>query len=325
MSLSKSMADIGRPIAYYPRLAQFFGSVNSAIFFAQLFYWQQRSENELGVYKTAQEWTEETGLTYREQVTARKILVDRSFLIETHRRLEHRIYFRLVQSAVDTAFAAWVDAKFPDGENAIREKGGRVPSNDDNAIRGIAELQSVNTAEMTAETTAETTATPMVAGRKGEHPLFAEIWAAYPKRPGANRADSLKAFNARLKRGEDPAAILAGVRGYATYCSAKGITPEYIKQPATFMGPSQHYLSDWSVPEEGAISGAMPIPKSAGDPFDPFDESTWGRDKWGNFDPQKYSADSKRAFFEQQNAQHLAHPGNPFDGLANVVGERGLA
>lgn len=147
MSLSKSLAAVGQPIAYYPRLARFFGSVTAALFFGQLHYWQLRSSSDLGVFKTSDEWTDETGLTYREQATARKQLVERGYLVETSKRLEHRIYYRLDMARVDADFEDWqhglelaeacaetvktaacapvvsrsTKAQLPNDENAIRE------------------------------------------------------------------------------------------------------------------------------------------------------------------------------------------------------------
>lgn len=93
--------DVGRPIAYFPELARRFGSINAAILFAQIFYWSSRTKNPLGVFKTSAEWEQETGLTYREQVTARRILVGHGVLIETEKRLEHRIYYRLDISSLE--------------------------------------------------------------------------------------------------------------------------------------------------------------------------------------------------------------------------------
>jgi uncharacterized protein YdaU (DUF1376 family) len=74
---------------------------------------------------------------------------------------------------------------------------------------------------------------------------FAEAWSAYPKRPGANKAASLKAWKARIAKGVDPADILAGVARYAAYVAASRTEPKYIKQPATFFGPDKHYESAW--------------------------------------------------------------------------------
>lgn len=76
---------------------------------------------------------------------------------------------------------------------------------------------------------------------------FEKSWKAYPSRPGSSKADSLKAWKKRVKDGADPKVILAGVIRYATYCKASGTDPQYIKQPATFFGPGEHYLSDWTV------------------------------------------------------------------------------
>lgn len=136
-SLSACLSGIGRAIAYYPKMAKFLGSVNASVLFSQLFYWQERTDNELGVFKTAEEWEEETGLTYREQATARKALRERGFLHETHQRLQHRMFFRLDIDAINTAFDGWmleqntaerrkrnsvIQPDFPNDESAIREE-----------------------------------------------------------------------------------------------------------------------------------------------------------------------------------------------------------
>lgn len=157
MSLFASMDNIGRPIAYYPQLAKFFGSVNAAIFFAQLFYWQQRADSDLGVYKSSEEWQEETGLSYREQATARKILVERGMLVETHKRLEHRIYFMLDREVVDKAYALWNEAQLANADKAFPERRKRISGNAENAIGGEREAQFDHKTENTAETTAEET------------------------------------------------------------------------------------------------------------------------------------------------------------------------
>lgn len=163
MSLTSSLADVGRAIAYYPRLSRFFGSVNASIFFSQLHYWQSRTNDELGVFKTAEEWTEETGLSYREQATARKILSEMGVLIEENKRLQHRIYYRLDLDAVDRAFDVWNQQPTPNDENAIREMrfaqsgncGKRNPRDAENAIGGERKAQVGNKEEITAEITTE--------------------------------------------------------------------------------------------------------------------------------------------------------------------------
>lgn len=74
---------------------------------------------------------------------------------------------------------------------------------------------------------------------------FEMAWAAYPARPGASKKESYKAWSARVKAGADQNAMIEGAMRYASYCKTIGIEPQFIKQPATFFGPGDHYLSDW--------------------------------------------------------------------------------
>lgn len=101
MRPSESLKVAGRPIAYYPKLAKPLGSVNAAILFGHFFYWHDKTENPLGVYRTAEEIEDETGLSVQEQRTARSKLKERGVLIETEKRIEHRIYFKLDLNAFD--------------------------------------------------------------------------------------------------------------------------------------------------------------------------------------------------------------------------------
>jgi hypothetical protein len=75
---------------------------------------------------------------------------------------------------------------------------------------------------------------------------FEEAWRVYPKRPGANKKASFKAWSARIASGVEPQLMLTGSARYAAYCAANNTDPQYIKQPATFFGPDHHYLSDWT-------------------------------------------------------------------------------
>lgn len=81
-------------------------------------------------------------------------------------------------------------------------------------------------------------------------PTFLQAWDTYPSRPGNSRADALKAWQARIKAGADPQAMLDGVRRYADYCVVAQVEPRYVKQAATFFGPGEHYLAEWKAPPE---------------------------------------------------------------------------
>lgn len=119
MRASDLLFSIGRPIAYYPSLTKPLGSVNACLFFCQIFYWQDKATSDLGVYKTAEEIEIETGMTYKEQATARKMLVEKGILIETHKRIEHKIFYRIDLDKLDFAISSFVNSRNADRE--VRE------------------------------------------------------------------------------------------------------------------------------------------------------------------------------------------------------------
>jgi hypothetical protein len=79
---------------------------------------------------------------------------------------------------------------------------------------------------------------------------FEKAWDSYPKRPGASKKDSFKAWKARLKAGGKPAEMIAGVERYAAYTVGVHTDPQFIKQPASFFGPGDHFKSDWTIPQQ---------------------------------------------------------------------------
>ena len=89
----------------------------------------------------------------------------------------------------------------------------------------------------------------------GYPPEFEEFWTEYPSRPGASKKDALKAWNARIKSGVEVSVMLNGCFRYSAFCKTTGTEPQYVKQPATFLGPGEHYLSDWTPP----LSRASPV------------------------------------------------------------------
>lgn len=82
--------------------------------------------------------------------------------------------------------------------------------------------------------------------KRNDYPAdFESAWSAYPPRPGANKVSTFKAWSARVKAGALPADILAGVERYAAYVMAERTEERFIKQPATFMGPDEHFALPW--------------------------------------------------------------------------------
>ena len=101
MNATDYMRAMGKPIAYYPKLAKPLGGVSAAILFSQLFYWQDKATSNLGVYKTRNELEDETGLSHNEQRTAVKKLCEKDVLIITEKRLEHKTYYKIDNEKVN--------------------------------------------------------------------------------------------------------------------------------------------------------------------------------------------------------------------------------
>jgi hypothetical protein len=105
MKLTEFLQGVGRPVAYYPSLRKLTGSTTATILLCQLFYWTGKEASGDGwIYKSSDELAEETGLSYDEQVTARKNLVERELIEEDYKRLEHKMYFRVCTETINTVW-----------------------------------------------------------------------------------------------------------------------------------------------------------------------------------------------------------------------------
>lgn len=94
---------LDRPIAYHRVFVTLTGSVTAAVLLSQAVYWSRRTgENGGWWWKTAADWTEETGLTRREQETARAILRELGFWQEEKRGIPARLWFFLDVPALET-------------------------------------------------------------------------------------------------------------------------------------------------------------------------------------------------------------------------------
>lgn len=110
----------GDAIGYYPKFARLAGSVNAGVFLSQLWYWTQTMRTKHGdawngwIYKSADEWQRETGLSRDEQKTARKALAALGVLVWSKKGrvcgvlqfyLDVKVLFRLLVQMEDLAQA----------------------------------------------------------------------------------------------------------------------------------------------------------------------------------------------------------------------------
>ncbi len=87
-----------RPVAYHPLLAKALGSVEAAVWVSQLLYWTGKEADPEGwIYKTQAEWEDETGLSRRNQETARRNLGEegKGVLEEALKQMPARLHYRL--------------------------------------------------------------------------------------------------------------------------------------------------------------------------------------------------------------------------------------
>lgn len=236
MRPSELLLDLGRPVAYYPGLVKYFGSVNAVLFFCQFMYWTGKEESELGIYKSADEIQEETGLTYKMQIAARKSLISLGVLKEHYERINHRMYYKVDEERLSQIIenkeiitSNSRPAKREDGELPKGKMGKRQKGSSGTAKREFRELPKgkVDPTETTAESTTESTTppkSPQGARRSGPHiPVIelpdwmpADLWRDFAemrierKKPMTLRAMQLMVKTiGRLKdAGNDPAAVL---------------------------------------------------------------------------------------------------------------------
>lgn len=87
---------LDRPIAFHRCFVELTGSVTAAILLSQMFYWSRRTKDENGwFYKTAAEWSEETGMGRYELENARKCLRKHGLMEESRRGVPAKLYFLL--------------------------------------------------------------------------------------------------------------------------------------------------------------------------------------------------------------------------------------
>lgn len=96
MNIGQFLRGIGRPCTYHPGLSRVVGGVKACLFLENLNYWfDKTTDPDKWVYKSREELLEETGLSYDEQAGARNTLKRLGLLEEKHKRIEHRVYFKV--------------------------------------------------------------------------------------------------------------------------------------------------------------------------------------------------------------------------------------
>lgn len=88
---------------------------------------------------------------------------------------------------------------------------------------------------------------------KTEYPeWFEALWSDYPDRGGASnpKKDAYSCAKARVKEGEKPEVMMAGLKRYTARMEAKGdIGTDLVMQAKRFFGKNREYLNEWPAPK----------------------------------------------------------------------------
>ena len=112
MRLTDYIIGVGRPVAYYPSLKKITGSTISGLLLCQFLYWTDKTKDGW-IYKDSAQLEKETGLSYNEQRTAKKKLLENDLVESDYMRLNHVTRFRVKQEVLN---ALWEQVS---GENTI--------------------------------------------------------------------------------------------------------------------------------------------------------------------------------------------------------------
>ena len=156
---------LDRPIAFNRTFVDLGLGITGALMLSQCVYWSTRTKDSDGwFYKTQSEWTEETGMTRREQETARKKLVSKGYVEEVRRGVPCKTYYRLDREALEAALMQVAQKRHSSmAESANQECTNSPPSMAESAkldctdapISDGGKRQTIT--EITTETTAEST------------------------------------------------------------------------------------------------------------------------------------------------------------------------
>lgn len=101
LPVSQSMMMIGRPIAYYPEIAKIIG-IKATVFLCQFIYWEGRQDDPEGwIYKTQEEIFNETGLSRKEQESARTKLKELGILEEKLAGIPATVHYKFNWDELD--------------------------------------------------------------------------------------------------------------------------------------------------------------------------------------------------------------------------------
>ena len=130
MKLSELFTEVGEPFSYYPGFVHTFAITTNASVLLCFIGWKTFSDEMDGWKSFTTEAIERaTGLSVKEQATARRQLVEANLIEEYYARLEHTLKFRLTKAEIgvspnaETAYAQTPNQPVAKPQNGVSTKG----------------------------------------------------------------------------------------------------------------------------------------------------------------------------------------------------------
>ena len=170
MKLSEFFQSVGSPVAFYPRLVDFLGSIQATLFLCQFGYWEGKQlDEESGIYKTQDEIEKETGLGRSGQETARRQLRSKGYLFEKQKGIPKKLYYKFNWGLINKDWEIWAKERF----SFSPPKSGRQESRKQGSSSG--KNQRIIYTETTPETTSDKNIL-RTAETSSAHTQFISFW-----------------------------------------------------------------------------------------------------------------------------------------------------
>lgn len=152
-----------RPVAYKPMLAKALRSATAGIWLSQLMYWSDKGTRVGWIYKTREDWAEETGLSLREVDNARAVARAAGVVVERLTGVPARLHYQVQWERLQELLCS-----FPESEKPVSRKTGNLsggkqetglpePGKLASRTTGILSPGIAETSESTAEITSQST------------------------------------------------------------------------------------------------------------------------------------------------------------------------
>lgn len=225
-----------KPIAFNKHYVFLGCGINGAVMLSQLVYWADKSKDPNGwIYKTGKEWTDETGLTRREQDTARKNLRELGFIEEHKHGVPCKVHFKVNQPVLYQALIELAQKRQGYAQISQTEC-----TDQPNLIGGMRQTNTENTAKNTTEILYTDD--------------FEKFWSVIPNKDGKKVA--AQAFKKAIKL-TDLDNLISCHQAYVKYCESIN---RILKNPSTWLN-GEHWndetIKQFKVLEVGSETTAQ--------------------------------------------------------------------